>query len=102
MQWDTTIFFTSSTIRDDHSPMDTDTTGQRRNMITVAMFTESAGIFHRDWDKVFHGNLASERDISVREVYFTLKPICFCKRKKVLYPMMCDSSIDLFFSIMLS
>jgi hypothetical protein len=82
--------------------MDTDPTGQRRYMITVAMLTESTGIFHRDGDKVFHGNLASERNISVGEVYFTLKPIGFCKSKKIMYPMMCDSSIDLFFSIMFS
>jgi len=67
--------------------MDTDSTGQCGNLITIAMLTESTGIFHRDWDKIFHGDSPSKHDISVGERKFSFTPIGFCERKKILYPM---------------
>jgi len=38
--------------------MDTDSEGQRGNMVTVAMFTEPTRILHGNRDKVFHGDLS--------------------------------------------
>jgi hypothetical protein len=42
-------------------------------MITVAVLTKSSRIFNWDRDKIFHGKLASKRNVSVREGEFPLK-----------------------------
>jgi hypothetical protein len=57
--------------------MDTDATSQRRDLITIAMLTEPTGVLPGDRNEVFHRDLPSKKNITVREKKLPLQSIGF-------------------------
>jgi len=102
MQRPPRMFLTPSTIGDNHSSMDTDATGLRRELIRITILAEPRGIFFWNWYKIFHGNLPSKLNVPIRERKISFQSTCFRKRKKILNPTPGDRSIDLFFPILFS